>query len=247
MNDKQAPLAYVLHARNFRETSQLVDFFSRDAGRFRVVARGTRGPRATKKSAVPILPFQAYQLVWRGRNDLKALISHEPCAAPMLIQGRALYIGFYVNELLLRFLPEFSANQNLFDSYAGLLDLLASKRDPEPALRRFEMTVLDEMGCGIDLYTDLNGGAAIEAGANYRYQPGEGFVRLEHSAADGAPENVFIGEHLLAIAGDRLEEPAVKHSAKRLLRQAIARQLGGRPLRSRELFQQMTQAPGAGP
>ena len=243
MNNSQAPLAYVLHTRVFRESSQLVDFFSRELGRFRLVARGTRGPKKQKKALAPPHSFQGYQIVWRGRSDLKTLISYEAVSSAMSPQGKALYIGFYINELLVRFLPEHSPHPCLFDSYTELVSLLALDVDTEPALRRFEMSVLNEMGCGIDLFADLNEGAPIETGSNYRYHPGEGFFRLVQQAPGGASLNIFSGEHLLAIADGRLHEPSVRQSAKRLLRQAIAQNLGGKPLRSRELFQQMVHVP----
>ena len=46
--------AFILHTRPYRETSALVDFFSRHYGRFRAVARGARG---TKKNSLVLTPY----------------------------------------------------------------------------------------------------------------------------------------------------------------------------------------------
>ena len=47
---------------------------------------------------------------------------------------------------------------------------------------------------------------------------------------------VFNGSDLLAMAATQWTTPGVLAAAKRLMRQALAPHLGGRPLVSRELF-----------
>ncbi|MGY8817310.1 MAG: recombination protein O N-terminal domain-containing protein, partial [Pseudomonadales bacterium] len=45
--------AFVLHTRPYRETSLLVDFFTRNYGRFRAVARGARAAKIGTKKLNP--------------------------------------------------------------------------------------------------------------------------------------------------------------------------------------------------
>lgn len=231
-------LTYVLHTRSYRETSQLVDLFSCRTGRLRVVARGTRGTRGRKKSAVPVLqPFTPFFACWQGRGDLKTLTSYEVAQQTGLLQGDALYIGFYINELLCRLLPEYMPYENLFGQYAGLIAALSDGTDPEPGLRVFELSLLEEMGCGLNLYADWADASALEAESNYVFRPSEGFTRIDKTGS-WAPQDIFSGAHLRAIAEHLFCDQAVRQSAKRLLRQALAIHLGTRPLHSRELFKQ---------
>lgn len=239
-------LVYVLHTRQYRETSQLVDLFSREAGRLRVVARGVRTtPRSKKGSGlVPLQPFQPLLVSWQGKSDLKTLTGRDCATSVSMLQGKALYIGFYINELLIRLMPEHIPHQNLFDQYARLLALLGYDADPEPELRIFELRLLDEMGCGINFYADQCDGSAIASDIDYLFHPGEGFLRLEKRA--GQPvKDVFSGTDLLAIAGHQFTSPAVRQSAKRLIRSALAQHLGAKPLYSRALFAEAVSGSGS--
>tara|TARA_R110000787_G_scaffold35789_8_gene91654 strand:- start:5413 stop:6147 length:735 start_codon:yes stop_codon:yes gene_type:complete len=228
-------LTYVLHTRSYRETSQLVDLFSCRTGRLRAVARGTRG---RKKSAVPVLQaFTPFFACWQGRGDLKTLTSYEVAQPTGLLRGNALYIGFYINELLCRLLPEYIPHENLFAQYAGLITTLGDGADPEPGLRVFELSLLEEMGCGLNLYADCIDDTPFEAESNYMFHPPEGFTRVD-KAGVYSPQDIFSGAHLRAIADHWFCDQAVRQSAKRLLRQALASHLGPRPLHSRELFKQ---------
>jgi DNA repair protein RecO (recombination protein O) len=54
----------------------------------------------------------------------------------------------------------------------------------------------------------------------------------------GSLENslIFEGKNLLAMAGDEWTDEEVLKDAKKIMRLAIGRHLGDRPLKSRELF-----------
>ena len=93
--------AFVLHSRPYRETSRLVDIFTRHYGRFRVVARGSRGGSARKRS-LNLMPFTLLQLSWSGQSELKNLMAAESVAATPFFRGKTLYSGFYLNELMIR-------------------------------------------------------------------------------------------------------------------------------------------------
>ncbi len=229
--------AFVLHSRPYRESGALVDLFCRQQGRLRVVARGGRVGKGWRLG-----PFTPLAVGWRGRGDLKTLTTADASGSAVLAAGRALLLGLYVNELLMRLLPEHCPQEALFDRYRHLLGELAVAADPEPLLRDFELLVLDQLGYGLDLRYDGVHDEPIAAHQFYRFVATDGLVRI---TSDGAPPQAldgrgFAGEHLLAMAQGRYHDLAVKRTAKRLLRVALQPHLGVRPLYSRELFRAPT-------
>ncbi|MBQ0720011.1 MAG: DNA repair protein RecO [Gammaproteobacteria bacterium] len=227
--------AYVLHTRQYRESSQLVDLFSRDFGRLRTVAKGARGKR--KSGGHQLQAFTPLLLSWRGKGELKNLTAVEASGNNAALHGEMLYIGLYLNELLVRLLPEHVAHESLFDRYSDLIAQLSMSSDPEPLLRRFELSLLEEIGYGLDMATELATDRPIEAGEHYYFTHDQGFIRFD-AVSNQCKEGCFAGEHLLAIAADDYCSLAVRRCAKRLLRSALQAQLGERPLLSRQLFHQ---------
>ena len=61
--------AFVLHARPWSETSLIIDLFSEESGRVRVVAKGARRKRSNLKGALQ--PFTPLLVRWSGRGDVK--------------------------------------------------------------------------------------------------------------------------------------------------------------------------------
>lgn len=233
--------AIVLHSRPYRETSQLVDLFSRHHGRLRVVARGGRGGRGAKGFA--LRPFVPLIVGWSGRGELKTLTTAEVLGAGPLWAGERLYLGLYINELLVRLVPEHCADEQLFDHYRQLLTELPIA-DPEPLLRVFELTLLRALGYGLDLDFDSATGVPISAGQWFAFRAGGGLVRVDGHDRLLPDHCYFAGEHLLAIAKNRYDDQAVRRSAKRLLRLALQPHLGVRPLHTRDLFAGVQRAKG---
>lgn len=216
--------AFVLHSRPYRESSALVDFLT-PGGRLRAVLRGARG-----KAGSLARPFVPLEVELRGRGELKNVARLEPGGAACWLDGNALFSGLYVNELLVRLLPAEDAHPQLFEYYQATLAALAAKRPLEPLLRAFEWCLLGELGYGFALDVDL-AGKPVEPTQLYRLLPDAG---LEPVAL--FQPGLFLGEHLLAMAQVDWNTPGALAAAKRLMRQALAPHLGGRPLVSRELF-----------
>ena len=233
----EAQSVYVLHVRPYRETSLLVDLFSREFGRFRAVAKGFR----SRKKATRLSPFSELTADWSGRGELKNLLTAESTGIPCFLQGERLYTGLYLNELLVRAIPEQDPHDYLYDCYRGVLSQLMGSEPLEPILRNFEFTLLNELGYGIDFSSDASGERAILPDAWYQFVPEQGFVRsVDHLEPNAA---TFTGDQLLAIAGGEFDNPNALRAAKRLMRLALKPVLGDRPLQSRQLFVQSTGRP----
>lgn len=216
-----ASAGYVLHSRPYRESSLLVDLLTLEQGRISVVARGARRPRSRLRSSLQ--PFQALQLGWHGRHELKNLGTVESVEVQPPLSGTALLCGLYVNELLQRLLQPGESCPRVFLYYRYVLNELQRGQDIEGALRTFERRLLEELGFGLGL-------EHVDASLTYTFQPASGLV-------PAAPAlDTFPGHHLLAMAEDRYEEAEVRRSAKRLMREALSELLGDRPLNSRLLF-----------
>ena len=92
--------AFVLHSVPYKETSLIVELFTRDHGRVSVVARGARRPRAALRGL--LLPFQPLKVGWFGKTELKTLAHADWQGALPQLGGVPLLAGLYLNELLLR-------------------------------------------------------------------------------------------------------------------------------------------------
>ncbi|KJH83517.1 DNA repair protein RecO [Pseudomonas sp. KSR10] len=226
-----AQSAFVLHSRPYRESSALVDFFTPE-GRLRAVLRGARGRAGTLAR-----PFVPLEVEFRGRGELKAVARLESAGLAYWLDGNALFSGMYLNELLIRLLPAEDAHPVMFEHYVATLPALAAKRPLEPILRAFEWRLLTELGYGFDLDQDISGHPVSSAGL-YRLLPDTGLEPV----GEFQP-GLFNGAELLAMAEADWEVPGALAAAKRLMRQALAPHLGGRPLVSRELFMNMKEVP----
>ncbi|NLY12123.1 MAG: DNA repair protein RecO [Gammaproteobacteria bacterium] len=220
----QSSLAFILHSRPYKETSALMDVFTA-AGRLRAVLRGARG-----KLGSVARPFSLLEIELRGRTELKSISRIEPAGEFNFLQGHALFCAMYLNELLMRLLPLHDPQPILFEHYMLTVKGLAHGLAVEPLLRTFEWRLLEQLGYGFSFEVDI-AGQALQEQMLYRLVPESGF----EAVAQFRP-GVFLGADILALSTADWQQAAVLHTAKRLMRQALAAHLGGRPLMSRELF-----------
>jgi DNA repair protein RecO (recombination protein O) len=226
---------WLLHSRPFRETSLLLDCFSRERGRFSAIARGVRGAKSHKRALLQ--PFTPLSFSVAGRGELVTLKDAEASGPALPLCGTALFAALYLNELLTRLLHGAEVEEDLFTHYETTLRALLIEGDIEAALRRFELHLLDTLGYGVDFTQDAEHGAAVEAEARYYLHPDAGFVRQQASEdAQNREQRLYGGAELLAIARDDFSAPATRRAAKLILRQLLSRHLGERELASRELF-----------
>jgi DNA repair protein RecO (recombination protein O) len=221
--------AYILHQYDWRETSRMLEVFTREHGRLGLVARGSR--RASSPWRAVLRPFQPLLLSWMGSGELATLIGAESDGAPNSLVGRALISGFYMNELLLRLLPRQDPQPDLFVHYEGSLNNLTQAT--EPTLRIFEMNMLSALGYGLNLKRDAATGQPLEADARYRYETEKGLVRINDNAETGLG---IKGSALLAIADGDYQELEHLSEARYLLRNVINDLLGEKPLKTRAIM-----------
>ncbi len=227
--------AFVLHTRAYRETSQLVDILTPDFGRVRTVARGARKQRGLQ-------PFTELEVCWRGKSDLKSLVSWETRQTTCLLTGAALYSGLYLNELLVRLVHESDEHSALYRTYQRTLALIASGDNPEVALRQFELSLLRELGYGLELSVDAFAGEQITTADWYWFEPTVGLERRNRASGDDRIQ-WFSGSSIQAINASDFSQAQVRRDAKRLLRLALKPLLGDKPLQSRLLFSAKVAAP----
>lgn len=220
--------AFILFARDYRDSSLILDLFTKEQGRYSVVAKGARSQRSKMRGRLQ--PFAPLLVGAVGRTELRTTTSIEFSTPSFRLTGEHLLLGLYVNELLYRLLGRFDELPELFDEYVTLLCQLQGDHDGVLAVRRFELMFLQEMGYGISFEYDAGNGSDIAADQFYRYVVHEGFYPTTQT------ERTLRGSDLLQIAAGHLNEVS-PGLLKDITRRSLAELLGDKPLKSRSLFQ----------
>ena len=219
----------MLHAWPYSETRLIIEVFARDYGRVPMLARGARRPRSALRGVLHA--FQPLELGWFGGGEVKTLAKAEWLGGVPLLQGEGLMLGYYLNELLLKLLPREDAHTVLFDAYASALAALSRGATETAELRRFEKTLLRELGYGLQLADDIQG-KPIEADRLYRYQVERGAVDA-HETETGL---AIRGKSLLDLAADNYAESRSLTESKQLMRYLLTHYLGGQTLQTRRVL-----------
>jgi len=228
---------YVLHTYPFRETSLVVEAYTRAHGRVAMVAKGARRPKSALRGL--LLAFQPLLLSWTGKSELQTLVRAEWQAGLLPLRGGALMCGFYVNELLLKLLARHDPHEALFDGYAATLaELAAADADHARILRRFEKALLRELGYALTLDLDVDTGQPVAAERRYVYVVDRGPV----AAAEGASNGLELaGQTLLDIQRDDYSRATTQQQSKALMRMLINHLLGDQVLHTRQLLRDLQQ------
>jgi len=234
----QDELAFILHSYPFRETSLIIDVFSRQQGRLPIVARGARRPASSLRSV--LMNFQPLALSWFGKGEVRTLHSAEWLGGQPYLQGTALMCAFYMNELLFNLLVRDDPHEQLFDYYQATLYRLSQEDDHAATLRCFEKHMLQELGYALALDRELKSGREIQPELVYRYIVDKGAI------PDNGPEEgrddigvAVLGKTLLDMATDEYTDPNTVQQSKQLMRVLLNHHLGGKALHTRELIKDL--------
>jgi DNA repair protein RecO (recombination protein O) len=225
--------AFVLHTYAYRETSMVIEIFTRDHGRIALLAKGAKRPRSALRGL--LLAFQPLSTTWSGKNELRILHKADWSGGQPLLRGAALMSGFYLNELLLKLLTRDDPHDRLFDSYRAALAQLAVVADPAGVLREFEKDLLQEAGYALLLDREAGSGAAIAAEKTYTYEAERGPI-----AARGNEALQFPGRTLMDMERGDYSDP-VTQQRKLLMRMLINHHLGQQRLFTPQLYRELQQ------
>ena len=223
---------FVLHAHPYRETSLVLDVFTRDHGRVAMVAKGAKRPHSALRAVLQ--HFHPIALSWTGRGEVKTLTKAEYVGGMLPLAGDALLSGFYLNELLLRFCPREDAHPALFRHYMATLTRLSHGEPASFVLRSFERVLLQETGFAVAFDQCLRSGERVQPGLDYVYQPERG-VRRAH-ASDPSSWPVVSGQTLLDMAQDDYSRAQTVSQSRALMRFLLHYYLQGAPLKTRQIL-----------
>lgn len=220
--------AFILHKRDFRNTSQILELFTLDYGRVSVIAKGAK--RDKTKAMGDLQPFISLLVNFQGKAELKTLTSFEANGKQAKISGLSAYCSLYLNELLLYSMAKHDPHQKLFRAYKRILPLLAGQQDMSQLLRKFEYVLLRELGFEIDLKLDKFGQKIVPS---KRYIFDQGFLPSENGISGSCLSS-------LKTKNNKTEGECAKH-LRLLMQNLIANILHGHTLKSRAAMQDYLQ------
>lgn len=224
---------FLLHQRAYRETSSILDVFSREHGRVNLIARGVKSKSKNNLQGL-LQPCQKIMMSWSGKGELPTLNKVETISPITSTTNKSILLGFYMNELIVKLLHKNEAHSELFDNYEITLQHLEANEQEEKTLRLFEKHLLESIGYGLVLNYDLLNDNAIIPDAKYYYS-------FENGPSATAPEfGEYIhvqGQTLLSIENECFKTETCLNEAKLLMRYIFKIILGQKPLASRQLYQ----------
>ena len=217
--------AYILHRRDWQNTSLLLDVITRDYGRLSLLAKGGK----TSKARAYYQPFCRLSISWIGRQELKTLIGIDGLMIPVATQN---YLSLlYINELVTAFLPQHESNIEVFNLYERLVNNI---HFDESDLREFEKAIMELLGYFPDTSIDAGNGEKIDPEKTYQFIASSGFILCHED-----DNNSISGMRIIDWQNKNYSDDYAMQLAKTVMRSIIDYNLNGKKLKSRDIYLQM--------
>jgi len=222
--------SFVLHSYPYKETSLIVNVFSRDHGRVALIAKGAKRPHSKLRGVLQT--FQPLSIGWSGKSEVRTLTAAEWVGGLLPLEKDALLCGFYLNELLMKMLARDDPHPALFDHYVSTLNELAHGEPAPIVLRKFELALLKETGVAGRLTVLTSSREPVDPQGIYVVDPERG--PREAYPADAWPK--VAGKTLIDMEREDYRDSITQSQSKFLMRFLLAHHLGGLQLNTRQIL-----------
>lgn len=176
----QTTEALVLNRKDFRETSLLATFYSRDFGKIKGILKGIRGDRSKYGSSAELFGLNKIVFYEKSKGDFQNITQCD------LIDGffgirkdlGAIAYATYLAELTDDLTEPAERNDGIFELLLGSLRLLAKGAEPAKISRIFEIRLLTLLGFGPAVEGSYVGGIKVSMGT------AQTFNRLKNAGWD---------------------------------------------------------------
>lgn len=243
--------SFLLHQRPYRETSIIADFLIESDERVSVVCKGVKssGKRSLLLRSI-LQPFGLLALSFKGKSTLKSLRNVESLQPPYRINNKNIYIGLYINEIIVRLFKPGVCHNNIFYEYKKIISSLSNISSNnnieniiliEIYLRKFEFTLLSILGYELDFFHESKNGEKIKSNRFYKFEVEDGFSEIEDKIffdkLKKKNESLYVeGEILFYLQQQDYNREDVRIFAKKLTRISLSPHLGPEPILTRELY-----------
>ena len=227
--------AFILHSYPYKETSLIVDVFSREFGRVALMAKGAKRPHSKLRGALQT--FQPLSVSWSGKSEVRTLTNAEWVGGMLPLEKSALLCGFYLNELLVKLLARDDPHPALFDHYVSALNQLVHDEPAPIVLRKFERRLMLETGVGGDLTICSSTGTRVLPSKFYVVDPERG--PRPAVASDTWPH--VAGATLIDMQNENYADAGTQSQSKQLMRFLLAHHLAGAQLNTRQILLDLMQ------
>lgn len=221
---------FVLHSYPYKETSLIVDVFTRQFGRIALLAKGAKRPHSQLRGALQT--FQPLTLSWSGKSELQTLTAAEWVGGMLPLEKNALLCGFYLNEIIVKLLQRDDPQPLLFDAYVATINQLAHAEPAPIVLRKFELNLLKSAGVIGDLTFCTQQRSKVVPDVLYVVDPDIG-------ARPGQVDELGVkvhGKTLLDMHAADYSDVRTQSQSKLLMRFLLAHHLHGAPINTRQIL-----------
>lgn len=168
----EAATALVVRASDWSETSRIVTLFTREWGKIRALAKGGRRLRSNFEIAFDLLTVCRVMVIRKGHGGLDLLTEAQVKQRFAILRKNlpALYVGYYLAELLVGGTQDYDPHPVLYDAAISTLESLEAGRNPALAATEFELAWLREVGYSPRLDACAVCGGSVE-GENVLWSP----------------------------------------------------------------------------
>ena len=151
-------VAICIRTVDYSETSQIVTFFARAAGKITCIAKGSKRPKSAFDGTIEVFSHGKIVFSDSSKEKLLTLTEFEQQPAFMNLRNNlfALNCALFAAELVNHLTNEYDPHPELFDSFLQLLKDLHNQQNELALLILFQLALLKEVGLQPILNTCVN-------------------------------------------------------------------------------------------